>query len=101
MENIFDTRDTEDTLQKNTRAEHSKVAQFVENILDLEETEDTQEKITCYPNFVHFVAFFSTFLNFPQISFTFLNLSQLFSMLLNMWWNIESKKVLVTIVMTI
>ena len=45
MENIFDTRETEDTLQKNTCAEHSEVAQFVENILDLEETEDTPENI--------------------------------------------------------
>ena len=51
MENIFDARETEDTLQKTTCAEHSEVAQFVENILDLEETEDTPEKITCYPNF--------------------------------------------------
>ena len=57
MENIFDTRETDDTLQKTTCAEHSEVAQFVENILDLEETEDTPEKITCYPNFFHFVAF--------------------------------------------
>ena len=47
MENIFDTRETEDTLQKTTCAEHSEVAQFVENILDLEETEDTPEKMTC------------------------------------------------------
>ena len=29
VENIFDTRETEDTLQKNTCAEHSEVAQFV------------------------------------------------------------------------
>ena len=58
MENIFDTRETEDTLRKTTCAEHSEIAQFVENILDLEETDDTPEKITCYPNSVHFVAFF-------------------------------------------
>ena len=58
MEIFFDTRATEDTLQKTSCAEHSEVAQFVENILDLEETENTPEKITCYPNFVHFMAFF-------------------------------------------
>ena len=47
MENILNTRETEDTLQKTTCAEHSEDAQFVENILDLEETEDTPEKMTC------------------------------------------------------
>ena len=57
-ENIFDTRETEDILQKTTCAEDSEFAQFVKNILDLEETEVKPEKITCYPNFVHFVAFF-------------------------------------------
>ena len=46
MENIFDTRETEDTLQKTTCTEHSEVIQFVGYILDLEETEDTPEKMT-------------------------------------------------------
>ena len=40
VENILNTRETEDTLQKTTCAEHSEVAQFVENILDLEEFKD-------------------------------------------------------------
>ena len=50
MENILNTRETEDTPQKTTCAGHSGVAQFVGNILDLEETEDTPEKITCTGN---------------------------------------------------
>ena len=36
VENILNTRETEDTLQKTTCAEHSEVAQFVENKLGLQ-----------------------------------------------------------------
>ena len=50
MENILNTRETEDTQQKTTFAGRSGVAQFVGNILDFEETEDTPEKITCTGN---------------------------------------------------
>ena len=40
----------------------------------LEETDDTPEKITCYPNFVHFVAFFSECFYQKKLLYAFCNM---------------------------